>query len=353
MENLPDVLLFLTQPWPRAALIFASSILLTLFSDTIGRRFLERLVSATKTDLDDQILAVVRRPTSLTLLMGGLWFSMLSLDLTAEIQEIAWSLCVSAAVIFWTSALVRIANLVIEAAASHPKGLIQDKTQPLFDMASKVLIVGFATYFFFHAWGINLTAWVAGAGVTGIVLGLAAQDTLSNLFAGLFILTDAPFELGDYLQLDDGVRGRVTTIGLRSTRIITNNLVEIIIPNAELASARITNESGGPEMPARIEVGVGVAYGVDIDDVRRFLMEEAVSLEGIALGDRFQPLVRFMNFGASSLDLVVIVWPLEPAHREDIIDALNTRIYKRLGRENIEIPYPKRDVYLYPQGGNA
>ena len=350
MENLQDLTALLTQPWIRAGLIFAFAVLLTVFSDTIGRRFLHRIASATKTDLDDQILAVIRRPTSLTILVVGLWFALVSLSLPPGTIKLARSLCVSAALVFWTTALVSIAHLTITTAAEHPSGIIQEKTRPLFDMASKMLIVGFALYFFFHAWGINLTAWVAGAGVTGIVLGLAAQDTLSNLFAGLFILTDAPFKLGDFLQLSDGVRGRVTTIGLRSTRIVTNNLVEIIIPNSELASARITNESGGPEMPARIQVGVGVAYGVDIDAVRSFLMEEAMSLEGLAEGERFKPLVRFMNFGASSLDFHVIVWPAEPAHREDIIDALNTRIYKRLNKENIEIPYPKRDVYLYPQG---
>lgn len=347
MEILRDIILFFADPWPQAGLVFGLAIALTVFADTVGRGLLARIARRTTTDLDDQVLDITRRPISMTILLIGVWGALVVGKSPEHIRALGWSICVSVAVFFWTVAGLRVSSLLLNAAARLNRTVIHDETRPVFEMAVKVLIVGVAAYFFFHAWGINLSAWVAGAGVTGLVLGLAAQDTLSNLFAGLFILTDAPFKLGDFLTLQDGTRGRVVNIGLRSTRILTNHHVEIIIPNSQLASGRITNESGGTVSAARIAVPVGVAYGVDVEEVRGYLLEEALQVEGLAEGPDHAPRVRFMSFGASSLDFEVLVWPREPAVCEDIIDDLNTRIYKRLTRENIEIPYNKLDVHHF------
>ena len=158
-------------------------------------------------------------------------------------------------------------------------------------------------------------------------------------------LADAPYEMGDFVNLDSGERGRVTHIGLRSTRMLTRDDIEVTVPNSVIANAKIINESGGPWEKERIRVKAGVAYGSDIDQVRELLLEIAVSHPSIA--EEPEPRVRFRAFGESSLDFELLGWIDEPVFRGRVLDALYTEVYKRFQAEGIEIPYPKRDVYLH------
>jgi small-conductance mechanosensitive channel len=207
-----------------------------------------------------------------------------------------------------------------------------------------ILVLLLAVYLIFRAWEIDMTAWLASAGIVGIAVGFAAKDTLANLFSGVFILADGPYKIGDYVVLDSGERGKVTHIGIRSTRLLTRDDVEITIPNAVIGNSRITNESGGPYEKSRLRVKVGVAYGSDIDKVREVLMETAQN-EPLVCPDP-EPRVRFRQFGASSLDLELLVWVDNPEVRGRVLDTLNTIIYKRFHTEGIEIPYSKHDIFI-------
>ena len=189
-----------------------------------------------------------------------------------------------------------------------------------------------------------MTAWLASAGIVGIAVGFAAKDTLSNLFSGVFILADAPYKVGDYVVMDRGDRGQVRHIGLRSTRILTRDDVEITIPNSIIGNTTIVNQSGGPSEKLRIRVKVGVAYGSDIDQVKEILMDVARNEKLVCSWP--EPKVRFRLFGASSLDLELLCWVEKPELRGRTLDALNSEVYRRFNRENIEIPYAKQDLYI-------
>ena len=130
--------------------------------------------------------------------------------------------------------------------------MVRPRTLPIFDIAARSVILCAAAYFVMLAWHIDVTAWLASAGIIGIAVGFAAQDTLANLFAGVFILADAPYKLGDYLVLENGDRGAVVEIGIRTTRLRTRDDVEIIVPNAVMANSRIVNQSGGPSSGFRV-----------------------------------------------------------------------------------------------------
>jgi MscS family membrane protein len=149
-------------------------------------------------------------------------------------------------------------------------------------------------YFIFLTCKIDMTAWLASAGVVGI----AAKDTLANLFPGVFILADSPYEIGDYIVIDSGERGKVTHIGLRSTRILTRDDLEITVPNSLIANGKIINESKGQHVKSRILLAVSVAYGSDIDKVRRVLLEEAALENGACTSP--EPRVRFRHFDISA-----------------------------------------------------
>jgi small-conductance mechanosensitive channel len=163
---------------------------------------------------------------------------------------------------------------------------------------------------------------------------------------------EAPLILGAALVLAAvvdalvGLLPRLTAkTHIRSTRILTRDDIQIIIPNAAIANAKIVNETGGPHDMERVRVDIGVAYGSDIDQVRQVLLEVASASEHLVADPA--PRVRFRRFGDSSLDLQLLGWIDEPVLRGRALDELNTAIYKRFMAEGIQIPFPQRDVHLH------
>jgi len=207
-----------------------------------------------------------------------------------------------------------------------------------------IIIVVLSVYVIFTAWDVDMTAWLASAGIVGIAIGFAAKDTLANLFSGVFILADAPYKIGDFVVLDSGERGEITHIGIRSTRLMTRDDIEVTVPNSIMGNTKIINESGGPAERFRIRIAVGIAYGSDIDKVREILMDIALVDEAVCAQP--EPRVRFRSFGASSLDFELLCWIDQPILRGRVIDALNCLVYKRFIEEKIEIPYSKHDLYI-------
>ena len=136
----------------------------------------------------------------------------------------------------------------------------------------------------------------------------------------------------------------MTQIGIRSTRLLTRDDVEVSIPNGVMGGAKIINEAGGPAHRYRVRVAIGVAYGSDIDKVMNLLLE-------IANGHpKVQPTpearARFRTFGESSLDFELLCWIARPADRGLVVHELNCAIYKGFSENGITIPFPQRDVYI-------
>ncbi len=191
--------------------------------------------------------------------------------------------------------------------------------------------------------GMSLTAVFASAGIVGLGVALAARETLANFFGGVSIFLDRPFKSGDYILLDSGERGQVVDVGLRSTRMLTRDDVQISIPNSLMTNTKIINESA-PRPKFRVRIKVGVAYGTDVDRVEEILLSIAGHNNLVALAP--EPRVRFRNFGDSSLDFELLCWARRPDERGRLIHGLNHQIYKAFDEADIEIPFPQRDVHL-------
>jgi len=316
----------------------------------VGTVFL-RLAQRTKTDLDQTIVKAIHLPVFLTLLFGGVYIALKRWDpaFTEVTLERATAIMITLAAFIWMRALRRVADAVCDALGRNADRFnwIQPQSVPLYEIVSSLMIIGAGVYVVLLAWEIDLTAWLASAGIIGIAVGFAARDTLANLFAGMFILADAPYKLGDFIILGGGERGQVTGIGIRSTRILTRDHIEITIPNSVIANSKIVNETGGPQKIRRVRVNVGVAYGSDIDRVREILMEVARDAEYAA--EDPPPSVRFKRFGDSSLDFELRVWVERPILSGRSVDQINTAIYKRFNAEGIEIPFPQRVVHMTGQ----
>ncbi len=310
------------------------------------RSLLAQLTRRTAFHWDDQINRLLTQPVFWSLFLPGILLASIPLKLSDTTEQVLYSLVVTMLIFIWSVFLLRLVAIILReiSANAQSQSLIRPQTRPLFQNLANIFIFVFAVYLIFSSWHIDMTAWLASAGIAGIAIGFAAKDTLANLFAGVFILADSPYKIGDYVVLDSGERGQVTHIGIRSTRLLTRGDVEITIPNAVMGNSRISNESGGPYEKYRLNVKIGVAYGSDIDQVRSILMKIAEAEPGVC--DQPEPRVRFRAFGASSLDLELLCWVANPELRGRVLDAVNTAIYKRFMQEGIEIPYAKQDIYI-------
>ena len=345
LAGLPE---WLRHPGVLALIVVGASVTLAKLVELLLCRVLDRLARRTQTDLDERLIETLHRPIFVSVLLIGVRMAVLILSPPAGVMSWTDSIVQTLAIVVWTIAGLRVVTLVCwnPAGAVRRSDWIDERTLPLFDNVARLVMLGGATYFLLLTWNLNITGWLASAGIAGLALGLAAQDTLSNIFGGLSIIADAPYKVGDWVNLDGGERGRVTKIGLRSTRMMTRDDVEITVPNAAIASGKIINESGGPSKKSRVSVLVGVAYGSDIDQVREVLLRAAEGVEFVV--DDPEPRIRFTEMADSALVFRVLCWIRFPELRGQCVDGLNTAIYKALNAEGITIPFPQRDVHLYP-----
>ena len=305
-----------------------------------------KVFSKTATKLDNDLLSVIYPAILQSILLAGLiailWISGLSFETVQALDR----MIISVFWIIWGFVATKVSRIVLIYFSDHvsSQSLVRKQTLPLFFNFSILIVSIFFSYQILRTWDVDMTALLASAGVLGLALGFAAKDTLSNLFSGVFILADQPYKIGDFVVLDSKERGEVTHIGIRSTRILTRDDVEVTVPNAIMGNTKIINESGGPYKKFRIRVQVGVAYGSKIDHVRGILLRIALDNNHVCKDPA--PRVRFRVFGASSLDFELLCWIIDPALRGRVLDILNEEVYNAFVSEEIEIPYQKQDLYI-------
>ena len=349
VDWLPDGLIpvweiVLATPFLASLVIAITFYLLAVVLRSVIFWGLARLANMTDSLLDDDVLQYVRKPAFTSVLYFGL-------SLAANVaplpfgKQLIINILLSVIIGSWMRASILISTVLLDTLEQHDSfSLIEIRTKPIFDLTAKILTILVGSYLLLLIWGINPLGWLASAGIVGIAIGFAAQDTLANVFSGFFIVADAPYKIGDYITLDTGERGLVSRIGLRSTRLLTRDDVEITIPNGVIASAKIVNESGGPYLKIRVPIAFGVAYGSDVDQVSEVVQSIAKSHPSVC--EQPQPMVRMRAFGASSLDFDLLVWIEDPQYKGSISHDLFVEIYKAFGREGIEIPYAKQDLYI-------
>ncbi len=195
--------------------------------------------------------------------------------------------------------------------------------------------------------GIDFTKFALFASALGVGIGFGLQNLISNFVAGLILLFERSLKVGDFVELESGVTGEVQEISIRSTLITTNDNVDIVVPNSEFVSTRVTNWTMR-QAHRRVRVPFGVAYGTDKELVRRAVLEAAQEVPHTLSQKKREPQVWLVNFGESSLDFELVVW-LQPeaVKRPSRVAAdYNWAIESALGRYGIEIPFPQRDLHL-------
>lgn len=349
--NLPEALttsldgLLVHAAW-RAGFIVAGAALVAVLLRLILVPLLQRLAGKTTTSLDDRMVSHVHRALLRLVLIQAAYLLLLDNLPETQLHGPLRSTYLTLMVLVIGKSLLDITTLLFQHLSdiADRHQWIQPATLPLYKFALKVLIFGAQTYLIMSAWRIDLTSWLASAGVVGIAVGFAAKDTLANFISGIFILVDSPYKVGQFIHVEGQVRGMVTDIGMRSTRVLTRDNVEVTVPNGIIGNSMVINESSGPSDRMRLRVDVGVAYGSDVDQVREVLTRAVAGADYVDHEQQVQ--VRFVAMGASSLDFQVLVWVINPRYRGLALDALNTRFYKALNEAGIEIPFPQQDVYI-------
>lgn len=329
----------------QAVIIAVAFIVFGKVADWLLSRMIGRMAKRSNTDIDDKLVALVHRPIFQSFVLLGLGLATQRIGMAGTPEFITLGILKTIAIVVWYGLFRNIASLAVQVAERRSSSkLVQSGMLQMLQNVIKIVLFALAIYFFFIAWKIEVTAWLASAGIVGLALSFAAKDTLSNLFAGVSIIADAPYKQGDFIILDSGERGVVTHIGLRSTRLLTRDDVEITIPNGIIGNGKIINEAGGPSEKHRIRTAVGVAYGSDIDHVIATL--EQVAVDHAEICETPAPRVRFRRFGESSLDFELLCWIGRPVDRGRLQHELNCAVYKAFAANAIEIPFPQRDLHV-------
>ncbi|MBT8374147.1 MAG: mechanosensitive ion channel family protein [Deltaproteobacteria bacterium] len=252
--------------------------------------------------------------------------------------------------------LARPVNEFLIVAIKYLEKNIADKTDTdidniVFDLLKKfagAIIYITAIIIALDMLGVNVMPFIAGAGVAGIAIGFAAKDTLSNLIAGVLLIIDRPFEIGDRIEVwtaptGSATWGDVVDIGLRATKIKTTDNIVIVIPNNEIMRRDIINYTI-LSSKIRVRINMGVAYDANIEKAKELIIKVAHLAEWIAKDPAPKVVVR--NFGESSVDLQLRVWINDARKRMDTISYITDNVKTLFDKEGIEIPYPKRDIII-------
>lgn len=204
-----------------------------------------------------------------------------------------------------------------------------------------LIAIGLAVIF--QTAGIDLTALNVLAGAIGLGLGFGLQNIVNNFICGIVILFERPIKVGDRIVVGD-VEGDVVHIGTRSTTVVSNDNISIIVPNSSFITENVVNWSHN-DRKVRFRIPVSVAYGTEVALVERVLLEVAAANPDVL--ENPPPVVRLMEFGDSGLCFELRVWSTTLIHKRGLLtSSLNIAIYRVFKEYNIEIPYPRRNVQI-------
>ena len=239
-------------------------------------------------------------------------------------------------------------NFVVPAVADWlTVGKSDTQYGPLLEILGSILIIVFGVTNFLSTYHVDFGVLIAGVGVVGLVIALAAQDTLSNFFSGILLLLDQGFKTGDMIKFSD-TYCIIREVGLRSTKIydIINHVI-IIIPNNALSNQDIVNLTK-PDRYYRLRILVGVSYDSNAREVEEALIDVAKENKDVEQDDPTRlPLVRFQEFADSSLNFALVIWIKNVIKIRQINSDIHHEVFTKLREKGIVIAFPQRDVHLY------
>jgi len=310
----------------------------------IINKYIKTLTRKTKTDLDDKLIAALEKPFVLGIVLIGIYFSLYSIDYIRQKIELMNDIFFVMGVLWSIFVLYRITKVAMEKWLS-----VNSNFQNMPKLVIKVInifIYFIGLIIILKHFNVEITPLVATLGIGGIAIGFALQDTLSNFFAGLHIISDKPINIGDFVELEGNVSGYIEDIGWRTTRIRTLPNTLVIVPNSKIASTIITNDSlPVPEMSVVIQCGV--AYTSDLEKVEEVTVDVARKIQKIVSGavKGFEPFIRYHTFGDSNINFAIILRVEKFVDKYLVTHEFIKALKKAYDKEGIEISWPIRKIY--------
>ncbi len=341
----------LDEPWGQFVVLLLIWVLIGLAVLLIVRPVLRRAFKDTETEVDEKILKIIGGPVFGFIFFYGFIQSMQVFpnvpDWFMDGLMKVYALVVPFLVVYLAYKVFKAVFMPLGMEYSkRTETELDDVLIPLVDKIGGLLIIIFGLFWIASTQGVNVTVFIAGFGIIGLVIAFAMQDTLANFFSGIFLMTDRPFKVGDTILID-GDYCRVEKIGLRTTWLYNRFDHDIIIfPNNEMAGSKIVNLTE-PDHKFKTKVAVGVAYGSDLDKVQEIMLQALKDQPGVILDDPDRaPFCRFQEFGDSSLNFKATAWISDLFDQWKIAHNARLEINRRFAEEEIEIPFPQRVIHM-------
>ncbi|MDP2302629.1 MAG: mechanosensitive ion channel [Ignavibacteria bacterium] len=349
-----------------SALVFGFAYLLAKLSRLISKKIILPITRKTISQLDDQILEISASTIYRLFILGGFYavtkifrgklklYKLSSSKTQIEdypfLEDILVGLEYVIYIFFIFILLIlsfRIVTIIFDWYAekinAHDNKDLSGSLFPLLNKISKILLTGLAIVILLSHFQIDISGFIVSLGVGSLAIALAAQETISNMISGFIVMIDRPFRIGDRIRIGNELVGDVVGIGIRSTKIMDFDKNIVSVPNNDIVKSRIVNLSY-PTNATRVLIEVGVAYGSDINQVKSVLIEAAKSHPKSS--SEIEPVVVFMRFGDSSIDLRLDVKTDLYSDAFMLGSDLREIIYKKFSENKIEIPFPQRVVHV-------
>ncbi|WP_226043009.1 mechanosensitive ion channel family protein [Natrinema sp. DC36] len=325
------------RPWLLVIAILVISYLLSRLIEWSGQKFLDQSDHWPDNSINRAFFQEIHMPLYISVALGGIYLSLSILGVVESSYFLVGTI-LSVLVVLWMRAAKRFGGQWIETVNATESDY---EFSPIFKNFWTILIILGIGISLLVIWEIDITPFLASAGIIGIILGLAAQEAIGNLIGGVSLYFDDTYKTGDVIILENGQRGTVTDIGIRSTTVLTRDNILVTVPNAVLNSASVVNESA-PQRRKRIRVPITAAYGTDYRDVEEILLGVCDEIQLIL--DSPSPRVMFREFGDSALVFELWAFVAHPFSEQRAIDQINRLVYDEFDDADIVIPFPQREI---------
>ena len=314
-----------------------------------------RFTHRTPTDLDSRLVKSVRWPTTLGFVVLGAYLAFtVPLDLTesqqSQVDTVGQALGVMIVITVVVGLLSSAIDWYLASLATSATRVVDLRLLPLIRRVGGVIIYAIGGLLLMDVLGINISPLIAGLGLGGLAVALAIQPTLANLFAGTYVMTEGVIATGDYIQLENGLKGYVVEVGWRSTRIRDwrNNLV--VVPNSKFAETIITNFQQ-PTQAVNVYFECGTSYDSDlyrVEEICLEVMDTVVDSHPMAIKE-YGKYFAFDNFGDSNVNFWLFVQATDRWGSFVVQSDMMKLLHKRFQEEGIVINYPVRRLQ-FPEG---
>lgn len=333
------------QSWLLALVIIVLSVVLSRVIYWGFSRFVRLFTAKTKTNLDDIIVDMVEEPAVFLVVVMGIWFALKSLTLPESITTIVANSyqVIIALLVGWL--LSRLFDAMYREymlpLAENSENDLDDQLMPIISKGIKLIIWVMAIIIGLNNAGYDVAALIAGLGIGGLALAMAAKDTVSNIFGGVTIFTDKPFKINDRIKVA-GYDGVVTEIGVRSTRLKTLEGRVVTMPNAKFADAPVENISWEPSR--KVKLNLGLTYDTTPEKMQQ-AMDIIAKISAANKQTEDKVTISFNAFGDFAMNIMFIYYICKGENIADTQTAINMEILRQFNAAGLEFAFPTQTLY--------